>query len=386
MADELYHWKSKKKKPTFKYVAKIEKGKNTRYFYSKAEWLAYLNGSKTSQNEPTTVNKSSNLVGDGKKRLSSLFNKLVTESKKSETIKTMKRSVDEAVDKGQKFVSSAVSTISNKIDGEDTDKQAKNGRNYLADKSNEEVNALFILPTDFVVDVIDTIKDAFTNSDEKAEEAKDSADDIKAPLIAEEDIPEWAEELELKEDEITHAEDQALINPEYSPYEEEYSMNCAYCTAAYDLRMRGYDVEAMPYDPNTYDANMETISEWYEDTSVEDWTYNSWVMSDPDTGAVTFMNPSEVFERTETVFEDMPDGSYGQYCVYWDMGGGHSMTWEKQNGQTIIRDCQTNQTYTYDEWVKEYADYTSSTAILRTDNREPSEKILETVRNRMEDD
>lgn len=392
MANELYHRKDKK---DHKYIAKIERGKKTRYFYSKEEWLAYLKGKKNPEEDTKKNEKTlSDLIGNGKKLLTSLFKdidkpKEVKKTKEPKFSDSIKAAVTKVVNKGQKFVNS----VANKVDKAVTKKHVAKGKEYLSDKANESLGALFIIPTDVIVDAIDRLVDAISK-DKKKEKEKNKQDNVieekyieqevieekvieeqiieeeilKEEKLEEEVIPEWASDLNRQEEELTHDENQALVNPEYDPYDVDYSMNCAYCTAAYDLRLRGYDVEAMPYNP-LYVSNIHTIATWYEDTDYTDWNH--------------YTVPENVGKYLDKY---APDGSRGQFCVYWSTGGGHSMTWEREDGKTVIRDCQTNVTMDYDEWVDIYGDYVTDAYTLRTDDRKPTKKILKTVRNREEDD
>ena len=159
-------------------------------------------------------------------------------------------------------------------------------------------------------------------------------------------------------------------------YENEaYSSNCSYCTVAYDLRRKGYDVEAMPYEDKYYDdAGFLDAYEMYEDCDLDD------------------MILDEGYEETiYNALEEMPDGSYGHFLVLWkdvngNPSGGHSMIWEKTNDKVLIRDCQTNKTYTYNEWFNAYlmTGYAYRIGLLRTDNLTPNDKALRAVRNRRE--
>lgn len=361
----------RKEKQNHKYVAKVEKGKKTRYFYTKEEWWAYLKGNQTAKKETakkSTIGKAlGDLINDGKNLLSSIFKNQSKTSKQTDTVKAVESAVTKLVDKGQKFVSSAASNITTK-------QQAATGKQYVTNKTNESLNMLLIIPTSWVEKAFNFVKNLFKKDDENTPPDKD-VEQAKS-----------LDELDRKDTEMEKFEDQALVNPDYDPYDETYSMNCAYCTAAYDLRRRGYDVEAMPYDPNTYNANVYDIASWYKNTTVDDWSIETEGLTyDPDTNSLVDVDHREVLNRTKQSLEDMPDDSYGQFCVYWTVGGGHSMVWEKENGKIFIRDCQTNKAYGYDDWMNVYRTMVEGTAILRTDNREPSNDILKTVRNREED-
>ena len=250
-----------------------------------------------------------------------------------------------------------------------------------ASETKQKVDEL----VDKVSDYLDPVeRQARKEAEERAEAERARQEAAYADRAREEALSRGEEalsDLPMKTREYSKEEDQAAVNPNYEDG-EEWQTNCAYCTAAYDLRRRGYDVEAMPCDYTTYDATIVSIPEWYEDTSIDDWVKNESVSD----GKTPLILPpekiDEVHKGTKKAFDEMPDGSYGQFCVYWLGGGGHSMVWEKENGTTYIRDCQTNDKYTHDEWVYQYGDWAYNVYVLRTDNRVPSEKILVTVKER----
>lgn len=432
MDNNLYHALGFSKKK-HKYVAKITKNKKTRYFYSKEEWLAYLKGKdsnhedtgkkqnsflstkfkafvtdgkkvlngfkkKTSKNVDKVVKKTSDTVDKTFKKASTAVDKTVKKASdtfdklsKKDVEKAVKKTVSKAVSEGERFVSKMSNSTTKVISTAVSKKHAETGKKYISNKANKNVNALFIIPTSWITDTIDFVKDKFSKKKKKEEndkdpnsityeitykktdeEKQDTKTDVnnevkKADKTADNTKnPSWAKGLKRKEDELTHDEDQELVNPNYDPYDSEYSLNCAYCTAAYDLRKRGYDVEANPYKSGT-NNDMYEISSWYKDTTVRDWEY------------------AKNTKQADKVLNKMPDNSYGQFCMFWSMGGGHSVVWSRENGETVIRDCQSNTKYTYDEWVKNYGSYVTDITILRTDNRKPSDKIKNTVRNRKGD-
>lgn len=284
------------------------------------------------------------------------------------------------IDCGREAVSELLDKVDDKLDSFSEDLKDK------AEEAKQKVDEL----VDKVSDFLDPAeRKAKQEAEERAEAERARQEAERARQAAEayakqarEDAlargEEALSELPMKTREYSKDEDQAAINPNYEEG-EEWQTNCAYCTAAYDLRRRGYDVEAMPCDDATYDATLDSIPTWYEDTSKADWSGDAsvdWF------GRIDYDNISKIHEDTKKTFDEMPDGSYGQFCVYWTIGGGHSMAWEKENGTTYIRDCQTNETVTHDEWVSYYGDWSYGAYVLRTDNRVPSKNILKTVKER----
>ena len=326
-----------KKKVDFKYVAKIGKGKDTRYFYTNAEYSAYLKGRKSSTNKPDTktgVSTAGEAVG-----------RVITARTKVDGSKVNSANTPTAA----KLVANGKATIKK-----------------LASKLGK--SSTITLNTEHTEDGKEKMKSIFGK-------AFAIAGQVVAQHVGKPDNtkqPEWAMSLDRKDTELKPHEDQALVNPKYDPYDPAYSQNCGNCTAAYDLRRRGYDVEAAPFDPNDPGSynDIRAVSEWYEDTTVYDWQLSA---------------PHDA----ETIFSAMPDGSYGNMGILWNDnagGGAHSVVWERIGGQTVIRDCQSGMTYDYEVWLMANDMYTNDLAILRTDNREPSDKILKTVRNRKEED
>lgn len=211
--------------------------------------------------------------------------------------------------------------------------------------------------------------------------------DPKAPidnskLTSLEDLPK--QNLKLSVD-----ENQNRVNPDFDRRKPDYSLNCAYCTATMDLRRRGYDVEARPY-ANNYSPGTVEIATWYKNTSNSDWVNcNELLVGKYLIGAFGGKKITND-ESAEALSKSMlkhGDGSYGNFAVMWNNGGGHSMEWSVKNGEVYIRDTQANQTLTFTDWYNTYKDYllpipTYSMMYLRTDNRELSDKILEICRPR----
>ena len=133
-----------------------------------------------------------------------------------------------------------------------------------------------------------------------------------------------------------------------------YDMNCMNCTTAYELRRRGYDVEAGAWrESNTRYASLEN---WYEGVKIK-----------------TVEKPKNLIKAIKN---DNPPGSRGNLMVQWNNGGGHSMAYEVDSkGKVHILDPQTNSVV--DE--HKLPDLISYAHYARTDNLKLKEGVLDTV-------
>ena len=182
------------------------------------------------------------------------------------------------------------------------------------------------------------------------------------------EVIDWLKGAKVKQEPSSVKEDCAAVNPNYGE-SVEYSVNCAWCTTAYDLRRRGYDVQA----PGVQDGlTLIDESQFYKDTTIEDWTMSS--------------SAKNLFES----LEKEGNGARGRLTVTWgNTSNGHSMAWEVVDGKAYVIDCQVNKTYSYEEFVddmggsiywdntssgskygKSYDIFTAPCVWLRTDNRE----------------
>ncbi len=109
-------------------------------------------------------------------------------------------------------------------------------------------------------------------------------------------------------------------NPNYG--ETGYDSNCQRCVQAYELRRRGYDVQALPKpDENNI---IKLGNECFTDSSGK-------------TATPTFYQTENEVKRE---LEAAPDGS--RYVIYcnWDEYCGHVFSTEKINGEVIYVDAQ----------------------------------------------
>ena len=402
-----------KEREDHKYVARIETGNSKhkyRYFYTMADYKAYLKGKTGKVVSDTSKTKTQTLAGESKTAnpFSKLINLKTTKStttkdaaEKSKQLigkmlKTSIKKADKTAEKGKAFLSKVLKTADTKIDKvvKDVDKKidkiakeaeqtkknidkklSVNGKKEtekLVSKASSEKVSGITGDGSFMEKAANFVKNVVNGFLKTGMELSLAFYDYKESKTAEEDAPDSLSELKKKKGYSTDDEDQANINPMYDPLQMEWSNNCSYCTAAYDLRQRGYDVEAgmvEDLDGEYYDE----ILSWYNNpelVSMEQIKMNQ--------GVSTYSTKETEAKAIENELKQYGEGARGHFLITWEQGGGHDVIWEVEHGEVILRDCQTNQTLS----VYDYYQYASDVDYFRSDNLEINENILKTVRNK----
>lgn len=208
-------------------------------------------------------------------------------------------------------------------------------------------------------------------------------------------------EIELSEDGKLPTRDEDMGEVNEKLWEDARSgkntgyrtVNCTYCSTAYELRRRGYNVEAANLPSNITAMNVSKIYDVKDsdlhvssqkvlsDTPITAGRYGKvkQIAHNSVTGSYQYeiegytlenhdkniksLTPAfdvaeghsnidadglpskewqkSVEEAIEKQMSDFPDGSRGMFNVYWNDGGGHSMVWEKgEDGKIEIIDNQ----------------------------------------------
>ena len=155
------------------------------------------------------------------------------------------------------------------------------------------------------------------------------------------------------------------INPNFDPHDRNYTMNCVLCSASYDMRRRGYDVEA---NPSKYGRRTKDIANMYNVSKKE---------ISKTTDYATFRDD----------LKNMPDGARGIMCVNaGDWGSRHALAWEKQGNTVMVIDAQDDTVVNFGKAIKTNlinADATYEYEYLRTDDKTFNEYyIRDAVKNR----
>lgn len=197
----------------------------------------------------------------------------------------------------------------------------------------------------------------------------------------------------------TAKEDMDKVNETFSPYDDSTSTNCANCSAAYELRRRGYDVEAKANGgSDEYNGRADRYYDYYENAEVlnvyEDGStfvqnkkfarkacgkgysiLDSLIYKEDHKYSKSTQNYT-VSSIEKAILDNNPPGSRGMIDVKWNEGSGHSIVYEVDNkGKIMIRDAQTYDEYSLDE----LASKVKRVRITRTDNLRLKEGILNAV-------
>ena len=298
--DYLAHARKSREMPGHKYFARVEtgvkKGRTVyRYFYSKAEYDSYINGAKTETKLPDGVtqeevdailkkhgadssdvtvtkvvkNKNGSLyiayqktgddvvysITDFDTWTDKLKRKVsATKKKVTDTIKKLlsKLPTKNAKDKGKSFVED---TLSGETEQSPEEKAYRTSEVGTRARSHTYV-AKVELP----------------NGKHRYFYSQDDYDRYLARQKYLEEEPDFMKDVP-KQDVVTsdetRADSMAEINEEYAPWLEDRSQNCMYCTTAYELRQRGYDVQAAICDANYEGTVADMYSHWYENPNTK---------------------------------------------------------------------------------------------------------------------
>lgn len=227
-------------------------------------------------------------------------------------------------------------------------------------------------------------------------------------------------------------EDYAEINEKRDNEDSKFrSVNCIYCSTAYELRRRGYDVEAADLPSTVTATNISDLYDMKDSTMVRrtvtiaskdqigsasaygttklvgatrdpdgslryQYEVSCTDLDNHDRNIKSFMpalgmksglnkassNYAKDAEKAiDDAAKDFPNGSRGMINVYWQLGGGHSMVWEKDaNGKITITDTQINEKIDIGEMMKSVDSFTP-VMMIRTDDAKLSKKALTKIRS-----
>lgn len=184
------------------------------------------------------------------------------------------------------------------------------------------------------------------------------------------------------------------VNPDYGKLGTK--MNCRRATFTYEMRRRGYDVQATKttngngqtafglHKATTKDekdfrtGKIRTMKAFAKETFAKDGTAKpiTDLIGNLDAGSRERIpagsNPKSIFDK----LSQQPDGSRGELGVMWQMGGGHSVAYEVFNGKAVVFDAQSGKKLDTPEAFTEALGNVKSAGFTRLDNVELNEEYL----------
>lgn len=153
---------------------------------------------------------------------------------------------------------------------------------------------------------------------------------------------------------------------------DAYDVNCARCTTALELRIRGYDVVA-------------GAGQWDPPGDWRRYMSESWVR--PDGTHPEWVGGLGNRELVTHLFETEPEGARGFMFVAWEEGEGtHILNWERSQGKLrfydsqVIRGFPENERHRQANWVQIEGDAREGESMyIRIDDCEPTDRVLNTV-------
>lgn len=157
-------------------------------------------------------------------------------------------------------------------------------------------------------------------------------------------------------------------NPHYSTDYAEYSYNCQRCVVAYELRRRGYDVEALP----TYKGDILPYS---VTSSNARWMGAFQNAKSTSVGAST---QKAAISNIKSQMSSWGDGSRAIVRVGWkNSNTGHVFNVENHSGKMYYVDAQTGSRVNINQYMS--LANTSTVRLVRTDNLRISERAKNSV-------
>ena len=153
--------------------------------------------------------------------------------------------------------------------------------------------------------------------------------------------------------------DVKAVNPRRSTRQEKYTRNCGFASLAYEMRRRGYDVEAVGA---VVTNNLLTRRMFFRPK--------------PDVYEVRAKDPAKAIAERALQWGN---GSRGMVGVEWSKAGAgaHAFSFEVRNGKVHFVDAQTGQ-----RDVTDYFAATKSVRFMRVDSLDLTNDVLSAVRKR----
>ena len=374
-----------------KYVSRVQTKNGYRYFYSTQEYQSFLKGLNKAKRDFN--NTAESIFNTSKKFIENLFEKKVVNKSKYNFNGTPKKNSENKLSKLIRTSQNRKYYVQKKKEKE-KEKEAK----LKAKKEKELLNKRVMLAAkkeQANVDRRNKIKKANEDTKIKSWEINHNKEPKNHKYLAKiprpdgtfryiyskseldyynqthpESDPEEFSNLKKKTTATTPEEDMKNVNPQWQTT-DGFDYNCPSCSLAYEMRRRGYDVEATYDDDGMDDGGITSL---YKDTYMKDWNKNY---------SNNNIDPSSGKSIEKKIYDNYGPNARGYITYYYsdddgDHYGGHIQNFETDDkGHVTIYDGQCGQTFTCQElFSRDFSEgdniYASPATVmtLRTDNRE----------------
>lgn len=182
-----------------------------------------------------------------------------------------------------------------------------------------------------------------------------------------------------KTTEMTPDEDMERVNPAFKNWDQNTKSNCVLCSMSFELRRRGYDVQANKATSG-YDQN-ELTKDWFTGAK---HTEAKGSIQDHELMHRNFIldksRQKEMIDDTLSTIKAQKDGARGTLGIIWNgTASGHSIAYAVENGEVTIYDTQSNEKFKGDKAAEKYLKQTSRVDITRLDNCKLNTKYIKEV-------
>ena len=180
-------------------------------------------------------------------------------------------------------------------------------------------------------------------------------------------------------------DDMAKVNPLFNTKLPDTSRNCIYCTTAYEMRRRGYDVQAKENKTDSTGIYATSITRCFPGSKIVDVANAEDVLKTKGKLSSYAYNTgvyNPIVKKTIKTLESQGEGARGTLLVLWKSGwGGHALSYEISDGKLNIIDSQSNKLYDKSREVNGILKGCSDSKYVRLDNVEfDPDKIKEAVK------
>lgn len=178
-------------------------------------------------------------------------------------------------------------------------------------------------------------------------------------------------ELKKQTNRTTSEDNEQLVNPGHGAGRVN---NCLYCTAAFELRERGYDVQARKKNAGEATA---IYSDWFKDIKYQTAKFNK----EKGESRKSFVMRS--YENLCQKLESFGEGSRGYLGMTWEnANSGHVVNWIIEDGNAIFYDGQNPISYESDKYGDMFSFTTQEYTYARLDNLKLKEGVTSAVISR----